>query len=81
MSIHFNRRGEKEFKERGKYLVDNYLRYDGRYKDDPKDNKSVREHFIEKMIPSYYTKVQKEHLLTEMHLDKVKEYLARTYGD
>lgn len=71
----------KGFINRGNYLIDNYTRRNGRYKYDNKDNKSVIEHFIEKLIPSYYASAQMKYLVEEMNLHKVREYLEQHYGD
>lgn len=72
---------KKEFKERGKFLVKNHLNPTGKYKSDNKDNKSVREHFIGRMIPAYYKNSKFTYLVQEMNLDKIKEYLEQKYGN
>lgn len=72
---------KKEFRERAKFLVKNHLNPTGKYKSDYKDNKSVREHFIDKMIPAYYKNSKLVHLVQEMNLDKIKEYLEQKYGN
>ena len=59
----------------------NHLNPTGKYKSDNKDNKSVREHFIDKMIPAYYKNSKLVHLVQEMNLDKIKEYLEQKYGN
>lgn len=71
----------KGFINRGNYLIENYTKRNGRYKYDNKDNKSVIEHFIEKLIPSYYASAQMKHLVEQMNLHKVREYLEQHYGD
>lgn len=71
----------KGFINRGNYLIENYTKRNGRYKYDNKDNKSVIEHFIEKLIPSYYASAQMKYLVEEMNLHKVREYLEQHYGD
>lgn len=76
-----NEEAKEEFRKRGKFLVENHLNVTGKYKLDNKDNKSVREHFIDTMIPSYYKNSKLAYLVPKMNLDKIKKYLEQKYGD
>lgn len=72
---------KEEFRENANFLVRNYTSNNAcLYKDEPKDNKSVRRHLIN-LIRSECRKKHIEYLEKAMNLDKVREYLERTYGD